>query len=171
LLLVRFLSTPARGTVQATAQIETQSTLPSFDSAPVSVIGTYASFRVPKALHRLPNESIAAPVLESFSFDYLANSRWRLSISIQPTTSNPNGYDSSYQFRLTHPDQYSESTIAVDGHTFRVMTDTQSGGFAKVAYLTDGAHAAAISLQGDAASDVPNLEKTFIAVLSLWQWR
>lgn len=158
------------GTIQAIDDSSTQDTVRSFDSTPRHITGTYASFSVPIAMHQVNSQAPKAPVLETFNFDYKTTVSWRLAITIQDVSLSASGYDSSYDFRVKHPEQYSRTVQEEAGKRFVVFTDTQGPGNNTVGYQTNGGRVAVIALSGGTSADQSDMQETFTMVLQTWKW-
>lgn len=138
---------------------------------PILVDGTYAKFSYPGGMQ--PMTGMEGPMGEEvavYNYKMPDTVPWHLAITINHLHEPGLSYDTNFLVRKNHPDQYQQSTLTANGNTFTVMTDTQAGGFAKVAFVLHGDLSADISLTGDDSSGDTTLAQAFQQVLTAWRW-
>jgi hypothetical protein len=168
-LFVKQFNGPSQGNV-ASVSSQKASAVTSFNLNPVLVTSPYVNFSYPKALSVVAPQVNQPPLLDTFIYGYRDTESWRLAITVNSLNGTSLNEDSSYQFRLSEPEEYKESHETVAGKNYVVMTDTQAAGFSEVAYIINGSHSADISLYGDDPTGLAYLQETFAMVLKSWHW-
>jgi hypothetical protein len=140
-------------------------------SPPIKVTGTYANFSYPSSLKQMQGmQGPEGNELAVYNFGKSDIEFWHLAISINQLNQPNLTADSGYLLRENEPSRYQATTIVNGKNTFTIMTDTQAGGFSKVAFSLDGDKSADISLIGDDPSGSAALSDAFRQVLQTWQW-
>jgi hypothetical protein len=137
-------------------------------SPPVQVKGKYASFSYPGSLKPAPGATSSG--LGSYSYTKVDIESWQLEIEINELSQPSLSADTGYVLRENDPSRYQATTVVNGKNTFIIMSDTQAGGFSKVAFSLDGDKSVDISLIGDDPSGNAALANTFREVLQSWQW-
>jgi hypothetical protein len=141
-----------------------------FDFTPQLVTGKTATFSYPAGMNPTNGGNVAIPILEQFVFTHSDIQSWKLAIAVLGQQSGRLAENSAYQFRKSKPDTYKESVSTFGGKEITIMTDVTAPGFSQIAFLISGDKSATVSLYGDDAFGVSDLEKTFEMVISTWKW-
>lgn len=157
---------PAR----ATAFLTVASTNAPFNMDPVAVHNTYANFTYPAGMVPMKTQLPSGHEVALFSYSHRDIESWQLAITINTLPNSTLTDDSGYLFRKNNPSRYQQSTANIHATPILIMTDTQAGGFSKVAFLAHGTLSADISLYGDDSTGTDVLTKAFNQVLSSWHW-
>lgn len=164
-IFIKHLTSPSTA-----KNIIVESTPSTINLSPIEVTSSYVNFSYPQQLSPLPQVPLAGSELANFNFTYKDVETWRLAITVSHVDQSTLNDDSSYSFRVDNPQTYQENTEKVGSNTFYIMTDTQVGGFSKVAFILHGYETADISLYGDDPQGVGGLNSTFQQVLKSWTW-
>lgn len=140
-------------------------------SSPVAVSGTYASFTYPSIFTPLKPLPISGNILAIYSYEHRELVTWQLTITINLLPGNSMKDDSSYYSMLENPTRYNESTETVNGNPVIIMTNLESGGFDKIAYIFHGFNSVDISLNSEDAQDADEEQAALNEVVSSWQWK
>jgi hypothetical protein len=160
---------PAQGTISTTNGTE-QPAQAGIDLRPEPISGTYVSFSYPRGLTRTADSKLIGPVVAMYNFSHHDVESWNLAIEILVIPSGQLADNNSYQLRKINPNTYQESHITVNNQLIDIMTDKTAGGFSKVAFLVHGQYQATVSLYGDDANGLGDLQSTFTMVLGTWHW-
>lgn len=170
-VFVKYLSTPSQSQILASgATASSTSSISMFNNTPVAVHNPYFSFTYPVAMHAYAAQTLKPPVLAAYSYGYRDIESWQLAVSAQTLTQSSLANDSSYEFRLQHPDQYQRSTLSIHGQPVTVMTDANADGFSKVAYILHGSDVLHVSLYGNDTYGTSTLSSVFMQVLNSVAW-
>jgi hypothetical protein len=132
--------------------------------------GLYASFNYPAALSQVVGGETIAPTLVNYDYSYRDIESWNLEIIIYTNPSGNLTNDSPYTYRQLHPAIFQESKTTINHQPVDIMTDKTAAGFGKLAFLIHGQYQATISLTGNDANGVDDLQATFNMVLNSWRW-
>lgn len=142
----------------------------SIDMTPKQATGNYVMFNYPAGLNVVKNNPLVDPVVEQFNYMHRDIESWNLAIAVMKNPGGSVSTNNTYQVRKINPDKYKESSETINGKTYVIMTETDQGGFSKVAIMQHGSMGATVSLYGDDPSGTADLQKTFDMVLGSWQW-
>ena len=163
----RYLASPIEGVIAATLPGVYK---PGIDMAPATVASDFARFSYPRGMAVWTPQAPHFPTLASYNLTYRNLTAWNLSVSVIAVPTG-NLYDNNaYRFRLVNPQAYSESRATYNGVPVTIMTDTTTGGYARVGFLVHGKYQAVVSLTGEDRGNATDLQSTFAMVLSSWRW-
>jgi hypothetical protein len=135
------------------------------------VSGSYASFNYPTALRPKKQQPVSGSTLAAYSYEYPGTGSWELAISINILAAGSKNSDSGYYARIENPNKYRETATSINGVPVIIMTDTQTAGYSKVAFLFHNSESADIALSSNSTQDQTLLDKTFSQVIGSWQWK
>jgi hypothetical protein len=167
-LLLHFIDTPSQSKI--TNAPKTTATTAAFNSTPTIVHNKFFTFSYPAALNPQTQQPLSGSEIASYGYTYRDVESWQLTVVVLEPSAPILGNDSAYSYRIKHPEQYQLSTETVDGLPVQITTDTEAGGFSKVAFVQHGTEIANISLLGDDSSGTGLLNKTFSQVIDSWVW-
>ena len=167
-LFVKVLSTPSVGTISYPKPSSAQTT--SFNMTPVSVKGQYSSFAYPKSFSVARSSKLVPPTLADYEFAYKSAYSADLSISVLDISGGNLDANNAYQFRKVHPNNYTESSLEINGSPVIVMADKTTPDFSKVAFLVNNRYQATVSLTAYNGSSIYDPAKIFNQVLTSWKW-
>jgi hypothetical protein len=166
--LIHFIDTPSESKI-TNAPIAA-STTTAFNNTPAIVHNKFFTFSYPTALSPQTQQPLSGSEIAAYSYTYRDVESWQLTVVALEPSAPILGNDSAYSYRIQHPDQYQLSNETINGQLVKVITDTQAGGFSKVAFLIHGSEIANISLLGDDPMGTGLLNKTFSQVIDSWAW-
>jgi len=161
-------NSPAVGVIENNS-IDDKSTI-SLDWTTVRVANNLVSFSYPEFMQPVRSNLFSYPIIDQFTFDYKDNTRWYLGISILDIPMGSLEDNNAYLLRSKNPQEYKLSIINIHGQEIYIMKDNKYVGFNKVGFLVNGKYQAIISLYGNDPTEITNLNKVFVSVLSSFKW-
>jgi hypothetical protein len=165
-----FANTPTQTHRTTTSSLKPKASR-NLDLSPVAASGQFADFTYPAIFSVAPSNPVIPPVVAVYNYRYQSVPSWSLDIAIIRV---PGGHlldNDSYKMRTLKPEIYQASSLAVNGQSVPVMTDTTTGGFAKVAFLISGQYQATISLTSDDQRAMTDLETSLEQIVRSWHWK
>lgn len=144
----------------------------TLNSTPVDVTGQYASFSYPALFTPLKQQlAPSGNILASYSYEHRAFVSWQLTITINYLPGGAITDDSAYYARVENPQRYIASTQTVNGATVTTMTDLETNGFSKIAFLFHDSDSVDISLNSQDATNIAEQQAALNQVVKSWQWK
>jgi hypothetical protein len=168
---LRYVNSPASASNIVSPATTLSQKTSTIKSTPVTVSDPYANFSYPSIFKPLKQQPNTGNILASYGYEHHALLPWQLVVTINFLPSDSTKDDSAYYAMSQNPTRYNALTSTVNGNQVTTMTDLESGGFSKIAFLFHGSYSADISFNSDDAQNASEEQAILTQVLQSWQWK